>query len=67
MSVRAWSLWRVSSFLIMSQALVVVDPVFIALQAVDIAAIITIIVLARRYERMVWKTPRSRGHAGHVP
>lgn len=67
MSVRAWSLWLVSSFSVMSQVLVVVDPVFIALQAVDIAAFITIIVLAQRYQRMVWKTHLSRGHAGHVP
>ena len=48
-SIVAWQVWLLSSFLILSHALEVVDLVFIALQSVHIVAIILIISLARRY------------------
>jgi len=48
-SIVAWQVWLLASFLIFSHALEVVDPVFIALQSVHIVAIILIISLARRY------------------
>jgi uncharacterized protein with PQ loop repeat len=55
-SVRAWTLWLISSGLIMAHALAVADPVFIALQGVNIAAILAIIALAKRFERGTCKT-----------
>ena len=51
-SVVAWQVWLLSSFLIFSHALEVVDLVFISLQSVHIVAIILIISLARRYRGM---------------
>lgn len=54
-SVKAWLLWLLASILVFSHAFAVLDGVFIALQAVNIVAIITIIVLAKRFERRVCK------------
>jgi lipid-A-disaccharide synthase-like uncharacterized protein len=48
-SVVAWQVWLLASFLILSHAVEIVDLVFIALQSVHIVAIILIISLARRY------------------
>ena len=60
-SVAAWYLWLLASLLIVGHAFVVFDRVFIALQVVNILAIATIIVLAKRYEGMV-----CRSHQGHA-
>jgi hypothetical protein len=60
-SVKAWYLWLLSSVLIATHAFVVLNAVFIALQVVNIFAICTIIVLAKRYEGMVCS--RHQGHA----
>ena len=51
-SIVAWQVWLIASFLILSHAVEVVDLVFIALQSVHIVAIILIIWLARRYRGM---------------
>lgn len=51
-SIVAWQIWLIASFLILSHALEVVDLVFITLQSVHIVAIILIISLARRYRGM---------------
>jgi lipid-A-disaccharide synthase-like uncharacterized protein len=51
-SLVAWQIWLLSSFLIFSHAFEMLDPVFIALQSVHIVAIILIISLARRYRGM---------------
>ena len=51
-SVPAWEIWLLSSVFIASHAVVVVDLVFIVLQTVNIAAIISIIALAKRYQGM---------------
>jgi lipid-A-disaccharide synthase-like uncharacterized protein len=51
-SIVAWRVWLLSSFLIFWHALEVVDLVFITLQSVHIVAIILIISLAKRYRRM---------------
>lgn len=61
-SVRAWCCWLVSSVLVLSHALMVFDGVFIALQSVNVAAIVAIIVLAKRYERAT-----CASHVGHRP
>ena len=60
-SVKAWYLWLLSSVLIAGHAFVVFDLVFIVLQVVNILAIVTVIVLAKRYKGMV-----CRSHQGHV-
>ena len=51
-SIVAWQIWLIASFLIFSHAFEVVDLVFITLQSVHIVAIILIISLARRYRGM---------------
>ncbi|HEU5249654.1 MAG TPA: PQ-loop repeat-containing protein [Thermoanaerobaculia bacterium] len=51
-SVVAWEIWLLSSFLVFSHAFEMLDLVFITLQTVQIAAIILIISLARRYRGM---------------
>jgi hypothetical protein len=58
-SVNAWSLWLFSSVLILVHALVAPGVVFIVLQSVNILAIVTITVLAKRYEHMVCR-PHER-------
>jgi uncharacterized protein with PQ loop repeat len=60
-SVKAWYLWFLSSWLIAGHAFVVFDLVFIVLQLVNILAIATVIVLAKRYEGMF-----CLRHQGHV-
>ncbi len=60
-SVQAWYLWLLASLLIATHAFAVLDTVFIALQLVNILAIATVIVLAKRYEGMV-----CRSHQGHA-
>lgn len=60
LSIKAWWLWLLSSVFIALHAFVVFDLVFMSLQAVNILAIATVIVLAKRYERMV-----CRRHQGH--
>ena len=51
-SISARFLWLLASLLIATHAFVVFDVVFIVLQAVNIMAGVTVIVLAKRYERM---------------
>ncbi|HSS44686.1 MAG TPA: PQ-loop repeat-containing protein [Thermoanaerobaculia bacterium] len=52
-SLHAWLLWLLGSVLIFAHALVVMDVVFITLQAVNILAMFLIIVLCKRYTNMV--------------
>lgn len=61
-SVRAWVCWLISSLLILSHALVLTDVVFVALQAINITAIVCIIVLARRYQRMTCASHQVHDH-----
>lgn len=58
-SLPAWLLWLLGSVLIFAHALVVMDAVFIALQAVNILAMLLIIVLSKRYINMVCATHRE--------
>jgi lipid-A-disaccharide synthase-like uncharacterized protein len=48
-SVRAWVLWLTSTLLVFAHALAVTDVVFIFLQVVNVVAMVTIILLARKY------------------
>lgn len=66
-SVRAWLCWLVASLLIFSHALALMDVVFMALQVVNVAAILCIIVLARRYERMTCASHRLLDHGHTTP
>jgi lipid-A-disaccharide synthase-like uncharacterized protein len=63
-SVNAWYLWLLASVLVFTHAFMVVDVVFVALQTVNIFAIMTIIVLAKRYEHMVCKIHEQHAAAG---
>jgi len=60
-SVKAWYLWLLASLLIATHAFAVFNAVFIALQVVNVLAIATVIVLAKRYEGML-----CRSHQGHA-
>jgi lipid-A-disaccharide synthase-like uncharacterized protein len=51
-SLVAWEIWLLSSFLVLAHAFEMFDPVFMTLQAVHIVAILLIIWLARRYRGM---------------
>lgn len=51
-SIVAWEIWLLSSFLVFSHAFEMLDLVFITLQTVHIVAIFLIISLARRYRGM---------------
>lgn len=51
-SVKAWMLWLLASFLISLHAFSVFDIVFVILQSVNIVAISLIIVLSKRYRNM---------------
>lgn len=62
-SLVAWGIWLVSSFLIFSHALRRLDYVFIVLQSVHIVAIILIVWLARRYRGMT--CPFHAASPGH--
>lgn len=57
-SVKAWMLWLLASFLISLHAFSVFDIVFVALQIVNIVAITLIILLGKRYQNMFCKTHR---------
>jgi lipid-A-disaccharide synthase-like uncharacterized protein len=58
-SLDAWMLWLLGSTLIFAHALVVRDVVFVALQAVNILAMVSIIVLCRRYINLVCASHRA--------
>jgi lipid-A-disaccharide synthase-like uncharacterized protein len=58
-SLDAWMLWLLGSALIFSHALVVMDVVFVALQAVNILAMVSIIVLCKRYMNLVCASHRA--------
>jgi lipid-A-disaccharide synthase-like uncharacterized protein len=61
-SIVAWQIWLLSSFLIFSHAFEMFDLVFITLQTVHIVAIILIISLARRYRGMTCAFHRLLAH-----
>jgi lipid-A-disaccharide synthase-like uncharacterized protein len=65
-SIVAWQIWLLSSFLIFSHAFEVFDLVFITLQTVHIVAIILIISLARRYQGMTCAFHKLLAAAGAV-
>jgi lipid-A-disaccharide synthase-like uncharacterized protein len=52
-SSRAWAMWLVSSVLILALALHQREPVFIALQVINLASITVTLLLARKYRGMV--------------
>jgi lipid-A-disaccharide synthase-like uncharacterized protein len=58
-SLDAWMLWLLGSVLIFPRALVVMDVVFVALQAVNILAMVSIIVLCKRYVNLVCASHRA--------
>lgn len=64
-SLLAWWVWLVSSFLILAHAVQRLDYVFIVLQSVHIVAIILIVWLARRYRGMT--CPFHAASHGHSP
>jgi lipid-A-disaccharide synthase-like uncharacterized protein len=66
-SVHAWATWLVASLLILLHALAIGDPVFVSLQAVNVTAIISIIALAKHYERMTCKTHQRGTGQGTSP
>ena len=57
-SLNAWLLWLLGSVLIFLHALNEMDVVFITLQIVNIAAISLIILLSRRYSKLVCTSHR---------
>lgn len=63
MSSKAWLLWLLGSVLIFYHAISIVDNVFIALQAVNIIAIVLILVLCRRYQGMTCPLHGGHGHS----
>jgi lipid-A-disaccharide synthase-like uncharacterized protein len=65
-SIVAWQIWLLSSFLIFSHAFEVFDLVFITLQTVHIVAISSIISLARRYQGMTCAFHRLLAAAGAI-
>lgn len=48
-SIRAWSLWLLASFLLLSHAISILDGVFLTLQASSIVLMVLVISLAYRY------------------
>ena len=52
-SSRAWAMWLISSVLILTLALHQREPVFIALQVINLASITVTLLLARKYRGMV--------------
>ena len=52
-SSRAWAMWLISSVLILTLALHQGEPVFIALQVINLASITVTLLLARKYRGMV--------------
>jgi hypothetical protein len=57
-SVKAWMLWLLASFLISLHAFNVFDIVFVALQIVNVVAITLIITLSKKYQNMFCETHR---------
>jgi hypothetical protein len=51
-SVKAWLLWLIASFLIFLHAFSVLDIVFVTLQIANMTAITVIIILSKRYQNM---------------
>jgi hypothetical protein len=51
-SIKAWLLWLLASFLIFLHAFSIFDFVFVTLQIANITAITVIIVLTKRYQNM---------------
>ncbi len=51
-SVKAWLLWLLASFLIFLHAFSIFDFVFVTLQIGNITAITVIIILSKRYQNM---------------
>jgi hypothetical protein len=66
-SVRAWTLWLLASFLISLHAFSVFDIVFVALQIVNIAAITLIIILSKRYQNMFCRLHTPAIREGSLP
>ena len=52
-SSRAWAMWLISSVLILALALHQREPVFVALQVINLASIAVTLLLARKYRGMV--------------
>lgn len=52
-SSRAWTMWLISSVLILALALHQREPVFVALQVINLASIAVTLLLARKYRGMV--------------
>jgi lipid-A-disaccharide synthase-like uncharacterized protein len=48
LSITTWVLWLVSSLLLLTYAIMLGDALFICVQAINIAAIVTTIILAKR-------------------
>lgn len=48
LSITTWMLWLVSSLLLLTYAIMLGDALFICVQVINIAAIVTTIVLAKR-------------------
>lgn len=57
-SINAWFCWLLSSLLIFLHAFDMADPVFITLQTVNIVAILSIIILAKRYQKSFCESHR---------
>lgn len=57
-SVKAWLIWLLAAFLLLSHAIGILDPVFIALQAASIVLMVVLIALAYRYENSFCSTHR---------
>jgi uncharacterized protein with PQ loop repeat len=55
-SLRAYSLWSVSSALFLVHAVVIHDRVFIVVQLVNLVALVVITILVKRYGRYVCST-----------
>ena len=65
-SVRAWMLWLLASFLISLHAFSVFDIVFVALQIVNIVAI-TLIIILSRYQDMFCRIHTPAIREGSLP
>jgi uncharacterized protein with PQ loop repeat len=55
-SIKAYALWFLASVLFLIHAAMIMDAVFIAVQAVNLVAICIIVICAKRYEMQVCKT-----------
>ncbi|MBI4528648.1 MAG: PQ-loop repeat-containing protein [Deltaproteobacteria bacterium] len=61
-SLKAYAMWLVSSFLLLAHAFGLNDPVFIALQGYQLGATTTIVIFAQKY-----KNSSCALHAGSNP